>query len=272
MFENMPNHSQLSVGVFNNRSFLDDDSNPPSYSSIFPLNDTNKEHQKSNDPAVLQDQNHHRSTSIIGNLFQNSQEPISYQELFSHQVNHDEDEEFNHRHLPTSSYSTRYLFHQQNEDHHPRRPVDLVVHNNFNGSDVQTTSSVIIQQPNVPLAAAAAASVILASHSLEYGASQNEPHSYRNNSKMRQQFKKIFTKSFLFKHFIFTILLTVMMILFQIILTNNQSVLSHFASGVWCGLINLLTISITLVTRNCFFLHILYKIYNILQIKRLSNI
>lgn len=93
----MPTQQPLSgqsgcQSVFSNRSFLDDDSNPPSYHSIYPsaiatsVDDGSKEQKSSSSVTTVVP-----SSNLVENLFQNTshdgtsqQEPIiSYDQLYS---------------------------------------------------------------------------------------------------------------------------------------------------------------------------------------------
>lgn len=178
--------------VFSNRSFIDDDSNPPSYHSIYPSamassQDDSKEQKPSSSGAT---------SNLVANLFQNtshgSQEPISYDQLYS----------------PAAS---QFL---------------------YSGDGFSLPSTIVVQHRLPP------PRII-------------PPPINTINNQVRKQFHQIFTKGYLLKHFIFISVSSMMIILFQIILINNQSILSHLAAGLWCGLANLFTLLITIITCMC---------------------
>lgn len=207
----MPLHSQANA-VFSNRSFVDDESNPPSYSSIYPI--TNDKDTKTSNTStttttgnifVANSASNNPNANLTSNLFQNStQEPISYDEL----------------------YSTRFLF--QNG-----RGAEL-------NSDVVSVPNTVFIQPYQHH-----------HHNQSNPSNAANNHlqsSYSQTNRVRKQFHIIFTKSYLLKHFIFISVSSMMIILFQIILMNNQSILSHLAGGLWCGLTNLFTLLITIIT------------------------
>lgn len=61
---------QHNQNAYTNQTFLNDESQPPPYSSIFPFN-SDQSQSKINEPV-----------SSVPDLFQNSSEPISYDQLF----------------------------------------------------------------------------------------------------------------------------------------------------------------------------------------------
>ena len=209
----MPNHSQPNA-VFSNRSFIDDESNPPSYNSIYPIpNDKNAKstgttNENNSNVGQQPASNNPNTNLLVSSLFQNStQEPISYDEL----------------------YSTRFLFAQNGR-----------VEANHDTSSAVPATAVFTQPP-------------YRNHNQSNNSSAHNNHlysSYSQGNRVRKQFHIIFTKSYLLKHFIFISVSSMMIILFQIILMNNQSILSHLAGGIWCGLTNLFTLLITITTRN----------------------
>lgn len=204
----MENRSDSNTSAFYcNPSFLNDDSQPPPYSSIYPLSISqtlaNYESKTSgtSSTVVHTDQ---ISTNIVNtdlnpnsacvnssNLFQNASEPISYDQLF-----------LNSASTYSSAPSTRFLFQSR---------TDL--------------------QPN------------------------------GMQDRLRKEFKKQMHRSYLLRHTIFIILSSLSLISFQIILMNNKSVLSHLASGLWCGFVNLLTLLLSLLTSKLITVNLIIKVY-----------
>ena len=66
--------------------------------------------------------------------------------------------------------------------------------------------------------------------------------------KIRKQFSVLFPKSYLLKHCILVSGISLVLILFQIILMYYESILSELGSGIWCGIINLLTLLFSVIT------------------------
>lgn len=178
--EIMANRSELST-IFNNPSFLNDDSQPPPYSSICPFTIGQS---MSNFDLKLNEPNSQDHLSPISNvastsLFQNTSEPISYEQLFLTNLT-------SYSNMPSS----RYLF--QSTD--PSQP-----------SSMETT--------------------------------------------LRKQFQIKFPKAYLLRHSLFITVSSLILISFQIILMNNESILSHLGTGLWSGLGNLFTIFLSFITR-----------------------
>jgi len=167
-----PNHLE-------NRSYLHDDSQPPSYSSIF--------HSASKSEASTKDLQGPPSYSnqqtlpshLAESLFQNSpNQPISYEELFSVQADN--------------------LFYNHSDNH---------LYENTNST---------------------------------------------NENSLRKQLNILFPKGYLLRHIIFVSLSTLLLIVFQTILISNEAVLSNFGAGIWCGIINFITLGLTISTGKIF--------------------
>ncbi|CAF1118620.1 unnamed protein product [Brachionus calyciflorus] len=139
-----------------NPIFLNDDLQPPPYISIYPFS-ISVHDSKINETSLPE-------------LFQNSSEPISYDQLY----------------LPN---------------------------NNLSNQNVFTTDQVIIRT--------------------------NETNM---ENRLRKQFNSNLSKSYLIRHILFISLSSLTLISFQIVLMNNESVLSQTASGLWCGFGNLFTL------------------------------
>lgn len=221
--------SSISGAIFSNRSFLDDDSNPPSYHSIYPsgLTSTDEKDPKpssstsaANDPSSSHTA---AASSLVANLFQN----MSHDSCASTQQE------------PIISYDQLY---------YPPLPQPT--------SLLSPPNALVIQHRPPPLHhSASATSNRYAAGSYSSSSSSSSANRQSINTRVRKQFHQIFTKAYLLKHFIFISVSSMMIILFQIILINNQSVLSHLAAGLWCGLANLFTLLITIIT--CEFNHFL---------------
>jgi hypothetical protein len=56
-----------------------------------------------------------------------------------------------------------------------------------------------------------------------------------------------FTKPFLFRHSILVLVVSFLLIVFQVILMSNQALLSYLASGLWAGFVNIVTLAISLL-------------------------
>lgn len=142
---------------YTNQTFLNDESQPPPYSSIYPFNSAQSQ-SKINEPV-----------SSMPDLFQNSSEPISYEQLFL-------------SNLPSQSQYALNI-----------EPVVIRIESN-----VQT--------------------------------------------RLQKQLSLHFQKPYLIKHILFICLSSLTLISFQIVLMNYSAVLSHFASGLWGGFVNLITL------------------------------
>lgn len=71
--------------------------------------------------------------------------------------------------------------------------------------------------------------------------------------RLKKYLADMYPREYLLRHCVFVTVGSVALIAFQILLMGYASILSHLASGIWCGVINLLTLSFTLITRNLFF-------------------
>lgn len=231
--------ASAAAAVFSNRSFIDDDSNPPSYHSIYPTainpngskDDTSKENKpsSSSSSSLTAGSPPAATSSLVANLFQNTshgsqQEPISYDQLYS------------------AAAASHYLDILGGDEID-----DGVRHTYTNPHHHHHHHISCLPLPN--------GSVVVQHRPATQRHHHNNHHLNPNNSlnnRVRKQFHQIFTKGYLLKHFIFISASSMMIILFQIILINNQSILSHLAAGLWCGLANLFTLLITIIT--CMFL------------------
>lgn len=142
---------------YTNQTFLNDESQPPPYSSIYPFNSTQSQ-SKINEPV-----------SSMPDLFQNSSEPISYEQLF--------------------------LSNMPSQSHYALNTEPVVIR-------IETSMQ----------------------------------------TRLQKQFGLHFQKSYLIKHILFICLSSVTLISFQIVLMNYNAVLSHIASGLWAGFVNLITL------------------------------
>lgn len=82
------------------------------------------------------------------------------------------------------------------------------------------------------------------------------------SNNLRKQIETIFPKSYLLRHSIFIVASSLTLICFQIILMNNNGILSYLGSGIWAGLFNLFTLFVSVITckLNNFFLIFLTKL------------
>lgn len=212
--------SSISGAIFSNRSFLDDDSNPPSYHSIYPsgLTSTDEKDPKPTSSSSANDPSSSHTaaaSSLVANLFQN----MSHDSCASTQQE------------PIISYDQLYYPPLQ-------QPTSLL----------STPNALVIQHRPPPLHHSASATSNRYAAGSYSSSSSSSTNRQSINTRVRKQFHQIFTKAYLLKHFIFISVSSMMIILFQIILINNQSVLSHLAAGLWCGLANLFTLLITIIT------------------------
>lgn len=140
-----------------NHTFVNDESQPPPYSSIYPF-DSAQSQSKINEPVAC-----------LPELFQNSSEPISYDQLYL-------------TNLPSQS---QYVLNTE--------PVVIRIESNM-------------------------------------------------QTRLQKQFSLHFQKPYLIRHILFICLSSLTLISFQIVLMNYNAVLSHIASGLWSGFVNLITL------------------------------
>jgi hypothetical protein len=183
-------------GVTNSAFLINDETNPPAYSAIFPFKIDESEGNKCDAKrsnilpsysTLANEQNSFGTTSF--SMY--SQSPISYNELFNHQGS-----------TLANNLSSRFLFQQSNDDMPP--------------------SPIILEQ-------------------LQRAEELNE-------NSLRKQIETIFPKSYLLRHSIFIVASSLTLICFQIILMNNNGILSYLGSGIWAGLFNLFTLFVSVIT------------------------
>ncbi len=83
---------------------------------------------------------------------------------------------------------------------------------------------------------------------LTFGRNSNLSAQALRESKIRKGFNMFYSRTYLLRHFVLISLISLTLIFFQVVLINYQAILSHLASGIWCGLFNLATLVFTLIT------------------------
>ena len=185
------------------------ESQPPSYSSIFANNLNLQNESDSNQTVSNSVQNSKREQQLHQfNLFQHSSEPLSYTELFNTNIENEN------------------IFGSQSNRYYP-------------SFDDPIPGLMGTSQP-----------------ALSYSRSNNNNYNNRrrpnrtntNNNQLIKQLHKHYSKTYIIRHSIFVSIASLILIIFQIYLMTNQTILSHMASGIWAGLVNLIVIIASLIT------------------------